>query len=169
MLTLKNYERSANSHLRPLCEHIFFSRDPMLSRLNLATLHQLLAPTPKANSNASTPSRNQKRTLNLIDLEITHPCFHDHTGSLRDLLQSHLLLPKRNWRKSNNHSLKLTSIGVQCYPSRLLRTSWPIRSPSQQPHRRPNTITLHTYTLTPLWFSNIYILNGFTKQTTSFS
>ena len=96
MLTLKNYERSANSRLRPLREHIFFSRDPMLPRLNLATLHQLLAPIPKANSHTSIPSWNQKRTLNLIDLEITHPCVHDHTGSLRDLLQSHLLLPMHN-------------------------------------------------------------------------
>ena len=74
------------------------------------------------------PLWNQKRTFNLIDLEITHSCSHDHTGSLRDLLQSHLLRPKHN-----NHSLELTTIGVQCYPSLLPRTSWPIRSPSQQP------------------------------------
>ena len=66
MLTLKNYERSANSRLRPLREHIFFSRDPMLPRLNLATLHQLLAPAPKDNLNALISSLNQALTFNPI-------------------------------------------------------------------------------------------------------
>ena len=50
----------------------------------------------------------------------------------------------------HSRSLELTSIGAHFYPSRLPRTSWPIRSPSQHPHRRLNTTTLHTYILTPL-------------------
>ena len=109
MITLKNYQRSAHSQLRHLGEHIFSVRDITLAHQQRDTASS----TRRALQSADTSTQGQlerldlfiessaelqphRDSLYLIDLEITHSCFHDYTGSLRDLFQSHLLLPKHN-------------------------------------------------------------------------
>jgi len=103
MITLTNYERSAHSRLRHLGDHISSVRDPTLATQRRDTASS----TRRALRSADTSTQGQLERLDLFiesnadlqphrdslyltDLEIAHSSLHHYTGSLRDLLQSHL-------------------------------------------------------------------------------